>query len=948
MLSPLISLAQRDVYNWQISPYGGLLTLSNDIAVPEDANSYAYGLRIERRLGNDFTLGLHLTQFKLDGAANNNISGGFLSLGYHWDNGYLFSKRSTVSIFHRLEAGYLSQYADIESINSKSSDLAFGFENGLKFRFGDRVSADVAVEILGTQSSTEGDIAKNERYNVWKVGLSYHFGSRKSNYVAPVFVPNGGFPFGSKMNKIDRKDDNIWIANDSIYNTQLKEERFPDAADGSLSTRPQVSRADSLLIFMHFDSLYQRRLLLDSTATRPDTSLLRSIVPTAISDTAFAKADSVDVGSIEKSLRDTIYMTDGDTILTLAADTLIPVRLVSDSSAKAMNEDSLLVDTMYIERPIVNEQMADTAAKGVQPVVVPMRPDTLDEQGLEQKADTSAKAVQPIPVVVPARVDTVYKERPEQRADTAAKAVQPIPVVVPARVDTVYEERPELRGDTAAKAIQPIPVVVPARVDTVYRERPEQRADTSAKAVQPLPVVVPARVDTVYKERPEQRADTSAKAILPVVIPAKPDTVFIEQSKANEQKSDSSVKARQQNAVPVRVDTVYMEKPKTIEKKTDTSPALEGKSEPSRVDTVYMVKSAAEEKSSRSDSDINQKQKKDDSDKSNEAVSKTNSSNQKSSNDNNDDYQKSITKQNNLLAEQNRQIIANQKEIERLRKENKRGDTGKLIAAGAAGTALGAIATSGNKSQTPDTVYYESVAAQQKLDSLALELAALKKQYGIVDTIAADTAPSATDIEYVPNPPIGMYFQKDSIRTDSVMALRDDSTEISNASSKMILEDSLARANEVKQAELTKPAVVVPTPKESDKNEMNSMTANKEEKIITKPTTARLIGNYPVACNFGLNKTALDAEELKKLDPIITDLKNDKSRKVLLTGYTDSSGNADYNLQLSKKRAKSVMDYLTSNGVAEDRIEIRGSGVLESADKYSANARRVDVTIGEE
>jgi OOP family OmpA-OmpF porin len=48
--------------------------------------------------------------------------------------------------------------------------------------------------------------------------------------------------------------------------------------------------------------------------------------------------------------------------------------------------------------------------------------------------------------------------------------------------------------------------------------------------------------------------------------------------------------------------------------------------------------------------------------------------------------------------------------------------------------------------------------------------------------------------------------------------------------------------------------------------------------------------------------------------------------KIEVNGYTDALGSESGNLKLSQKRAKSVRDYLTSKGVAIDRIKAQGFG----------------------
>ena len=71
---------------------------------------------------------------------------------------------------------------------------------------------------------------------------------------------------------------------------------------------------------------------------------------------------------------------------------------------------------------------------------------------------------------------------------------------------------------------------------------------------------------------------------------------------------------------------------------------------------------------------------------------------------------------------------------------------------------------------------------------------------------------------------------------------------------------------------------------------------------------------------------------------------------ILVEGHTDNTGSPEYNMELSKKRAYAVSDYLTSKGVTASRIEIKWYG--ESQPKYpndtEANRalnRRVELAI---
>ncbi|WP_426166038.1 OmpA family protein [Sandarakinorhabdus sp. DWP1-3-1] len=50
------------------------------------------------------------------------------------------------------------------------------------------------------------------------------------------------------------------------------------------------------------------------------------------------------------------------------------------------------------------------------------------------------------------------------------------------------------------------------------------------------------------------------------------------------------------------------------------------------------------------------------------------------------------------------------------------------------------------------------------------------------------------------------------------------------------------------------------------------------------------------------------------------------SMKFSVDGHTNAVGNRDYNLELSKQRAKSVVDFLVAQGIEPTRIEPRGYG----------------------
>ncbi len=63
---------------------------------------------------------------------------------------------------------------------------------------------------------------------------------------------------------------------------------------------------------------------------------------------------------------------------------------------------------------------------------------------------------------------------------------------------------------------------------------------------------------------------------------------------------------------------------------------------------------------------------------------------------------------------------------------------------------------------------------------------------------------------------------------------------------------------------------------------------------------------------------------------VIQHMKLQPESKLLLQGYTDNSGSMRYNLDLSRRRADSIKQYVMANGIAEERIITLGKGKLES------------------
>ncbi len=78
--------------------------------------------------------------------------------------------------------------------------------------------------------------------------------------------------------------------------------------------------------------------------------------------------------------------------------------------------------------------------------------------------------------------------------------------------------------------------------------------------------------------------------------------------------------------------------------------------------------------------------------------------------------------------------------------------------------------------------------------------------------------------------------------------------------------------------------------------------------------------------NFKIGSSELAADSTHLLDQIAQVIKDNKIRKLLIIGHTDSSATEDYNIKLSLDRANTVKRYLVNKGVPEDTLMTQGYG----------------------
>jgi outer membrane protein OmpA-like peptidoglycan-associated protein len=86
------------------------------------------------------------------------------------------------------------------------------------------------------------------------------------------------------------------------------------------------------------------------------------------------------------------------------------------------------------------------------------------------------------------------------------------------------------------------------------------------------------------------------------------------------------------------------------------------------------------------------------------------------------------------------------------------------------------------------------------------------------------------------------------------------------------------------------------------------------------------------------------------LDTIVNKLQQTSFKRIRIEGHTDSLGTDAYNLDLSARRARSVMEYLTRKGLASSSVESTGKGEAQpvagnNTEEGRRRNRRVEILI---
>ncbi len=138
-------------------------------------------------------------------------------------------------------------------------------------------------------------------------------------------------------------------------------------------------------------------------------------------------------------------------------------------------------------------------------------------------------------------------------------------------------------------------------------------------------------------------------------------------------------------------------------------------------------------------------------------------------------------------------------------------------------------------------------------------------------------------------------------------------------------------------------------------SQAQSLATEASNRATSLVNTVANLDNYrPVvetSVHFAFNKDNLSAKAKEALDQLVAELPNAKHYIITVEGGADSVGDANYNYDLSQRRAHSVIQYLASKGnVPAHKIFVIGLGedkpvVDNKTAENRAKNRRVDVRL---
>lgn len=119
---------------------------------------------------------------------------------------------------------------------------------------------------------------------------------------------------------------------------------------------------------------------------------------------------------------------------------------------------------------------------------------------------------------------------------------------------------------------------------------------------------------------------------------------------------------------------------------------------------------------------------------------------------------------------------------------------------------------------------------------------------------------------------------------------------------------------------------------------------------LAAPATSDTSSNRPLrkvavadTFHFDLGSARVRLQDRKRIVDLAKRIATNEVQRVLVTGHSDGSGRADYNLRLTQQRADAVAAILRESGVPADHIQAKGLGEKLARTRFDPDARFVAV-----
>lgn len=105
-----------------------------------------------------------------------------------------------------------------------------------------------------------------------------------------------------------------------------------------------------------------------------------------------------------------------------------------------------------------------------------------------------------------------------------------------------------------------------------------------------------------------------------------------------------------------------------------------------------------------------------------------------------------------------------------------------------------------------------------------------------------------------------------------------------------------------------------------------------------RPTGLRPAGSAMRVIYYDYDDSRIRPDQLEGVEMNLRYLKEHANVKVLVEGHCDERGTTEYNFALGERRARGIMDYFASNGIAANRLQILSKGEEEPVEPGHSEA----------